>query len=522
MKRFATVIAGVFLSLSCLSAQSLSMLLRELDRTIEKKDIYISQKEQRLSEMKSAVPESTGKELFDTYEDLYREYANYDVDSAFTYVGHMLSCSRELGLKEEYEVSLMNMADLYTATGMYVNAQEILESGSFRDRTMYFHCLHSLYTGMVQNAAFDDERQKYVELRSLARDSLLNSLPGISMTYVYAMSEKLSDMGEFSAAIDLLKDYYNKNTTTDRNRAIMDYSFASAWLGAGDCEKAKWHYAKSAIADLKTPVRDYKSLLELALLLYREGDVSRAFRYVLCSMKDLQESNTRIRTMEFSPVMTLIANSYQKKLSEQTGLLHVMLVLLSIMVLLLILTSILIYRQSRKINTAKKQLERSYNALREVGQIKEKYLFQYMEQISENIDRMEAHQRKLLMIWRKYGIDRLVEELERPTNIDQVRKDFYNGFDKTFLHLFPTFVDDVNSLLKPEERMMLKHGRKMNTELRILALHRLGVTDSVKLGHFLRCSTATIYNYRAKLRKAALKPEEFDAGIEKIGLTIIE
>ena len=92
-------------------------------------------------------------------------------------------------------------------------------------------------------------------------------------------------------------------------------------------------------------------------------------------------------------------------------------------------------------------------------------------------------------------------------------KNFYDGFDATFLHLFPTFVDEVNALLKPEEHLTLKRGNRMSTELRMLALFRLGVTDSAKVGHFLRCSTATVYNYRAKLRKAAIEPDSFDKAI---------
>jgi hypothetical protein len=58
----------------------------------------------------------------------------------------------------------------------------------------------------------------------------------------------------------------------------------------------------------------------------------------------------------------------------------------------------------------------------------------------------------------------------------------------------------------------------MNTELRILALIRLGVTDSVKMAHFLRTSLSTVYNYRSKLRNAALgDPAVFEEQIAKIG-----
>ena len=513
MKHLISILSGFLFFGLILSAQPLGVLMDELDKVIAEKESYSVNKEQRLSEMKAAVVGLTGKELSDAYESLYREYANYDVDSAFTYCRKMLSYSETFGLKNEYEDGLMNMADLYTATGMYAEAQEILETGQFSDRTMYYHCMHSLYTGMMQNATFEDDREKYSLLRSQARDSLLNGLTPSGMDYIYTMSEKLSEQGDYAEAIALISNYYNRPFVTDRNRAILDYSLAVAWRGAGDVEKAKWYYAKGAIADLKTPVRDYRSLLELALLLYREGDVQRAFRYMLCSMEDLQESNTRIRTMEFIPVMTLVSDSYQKELSDKTRLLYITLGLLSVIVILLILAAVLLYIQRNKTNAAKKKLEDSYVALKELNDIKEEYLFMYMEQISDYIDRMEGLHRKLLMTWRKYGPDRLAEELERPTNVDQALKNFYDGFDATFLHLFPTFVDEVNALLKPEEHLTLKRGNRMSTELRMLALFRLGVTDSAKVGHFLRCSTATVYNYRAKLRKAAIEPDSFDKAI---------
>ena len=47
----------------------------------------------------------------------------------------------------------------------------------------------------------------------------------------------------------------------------------------------------------------------------------------------------------------------------------------------------------------------------------------------------------------------------------------------------------------------MKYGEQMNTELRIFALIRLGVNDSVKIASFLRYSLSAIYNYRVKARK---------------------
>jgi DNA-binding CsgD family transcriptional regulator len=98
-------------------------------------------------------------------------------------------------------------------------------------------------------------------------------------------------------------------------------------------------------------------------------------------------------------------------------------------------------------------------------------------------------------------------------------KDFYNNFDITFLQLFPEFVQDFKKLLIDDEYLQLKQGQLLNTELRIYALIRLGISDSVKISHFLRCSLSTIYNYRTKIRNKAIgSRDEFELKVMLIGL----
>lgn len=84
--------------------------------------------------------------------------------------------------------------------------------------------------------------------------------------------------------------------------------------------------------------------------------------------------------------------------------------------------------------------------------------------------------------------------------LDTGLKELYANFDTAFLHLFPDFVERFNELLKPEERIVLRKGELLNTELRIFALIRLGIEDSSQIAEFLRYSVNTIYNYRAKVK----------------------
>ena len=102
--------------------------------------------------------------------------------------------------------------------------------------------------------------------------------------------------------------------------------------------------------------------------------------------------------------------------------------------------------------------------------------------------------------------------------LEEELKEFYANFDNTFLQLFPTFVEDFNTLLAEGEQIYPKVNERMSTELRIFALIRLGITDSVKIAQFLRYSVTTIYNYRTKVRnKAAGDRDQLEQEVMKIG-----
>ena len=100
-------------------------------------------------------------------------------------------------------------------------------------------------------------------------------------------------------------------------------------------------------------------------------------------------------------------------------------------------------------------------------------------------------------------------------------KDFYRSFDSIFLHIYPDFINDFNSLLQPDKRITPKEGELLNTDLRIYALVRLGITDSIKIAEFLHCSPQTVYNNRFKVRTHALVPKkDFAEAVRTLGKAV--
>ncbi|MCD8179386.1 MAG: DUF6377 domain-containing protein [Tannerellaceae bacterium] len=97
-------------------------------------------------------------------------------------------------------------------------------------------------------------------------------------------------------------------------------------------------------------------------------------------------------------------------------------------------------------------------------------------------------------------------------------KELYRNFDLVFLNLYPDFVEGFNSLLHDDEHIYPKEGELLSPELRIYALVRLGINDSVKIAGFLHYSPQTVYNYRLKVRnKAKFAKDNFLEAVRQIG-----
>lgn len=518
------VIMTVMLLAATASAQTVEALLLQLDAAVQDKETYYRSKEERIDAIRSSAAGMAEENRYDIYDALYNEYAKFNLDSALNYARKELAIAIASDSRDNIDLSLMHLAGIYINAGLYNEAEELVRQVKSRS-AYYYHTLHTLYSAMASTAVLRDRADTYAYLKELYRDSLIQSQSASNIGYVYSTAEKLTEQGRHYDALLLLTNRYNDPLLSSSEKAILDYCMAVAYKGLGNREKAKWHYAASAIADKKTPVKEYRSLQELAFMLYEDGDLRRAYNYISCAMEDVQSSNIQLRAVEFSPFMSTIGTAYEKDIRQRARSQQWLLITLSALLVLLALVTLLALRQRnalRRSNSSlvevNQELTDISKQLQETGYLKDEYLYQYMEQASANIDRLDAFRRKTLVECRKQGAERLASTLEASFDSESEMRNFHRNFDETFLHLFPSFVEDVNRLLKPEMQLEPKPGRLLNTELRILALIRLGVTDNVKMAHFLRTSLSTIYNYRSKLRNAALSDAgTFENEVAKIG-----
>ena len=171
--------------------------------------------------------------------------------------------------------------------------------------------------------------------------------------------------------------------------------------------------------------------------------------------------------------------------------------------------------QLKDLNT---QLQEVNDQLRESNYVKEEYIGYVFNICSTYISKLEEFRKNINRKLKVGQIEDVKAMTDSSATASNELKEFYQNFDTIFLHLYPDFVGDFNALLLPEERIELKEGELLNTELRIHALIRLGITDSVKIADFLHCSAQTVYNNRLRTRNKSIIPkEDFINAVKKLG-----
>ncbi|MBD3588590.1 DUF6377 domain-containing protein [Bacteroides sp. GM023] len=545
MKKVILILVTILLPalLSAKDNKSTDALLREIDGIIKNRQTYGAEKEVRIADLKKLLVESTSDEQrYGFCGRLFDEYRAYNLDSSFVYAQRKQDLAHRLNKPDYLDDSAMNMAEVMGTTGMYKEALELL--GEIDKKTLpdylysyYYHLYRTIYGLMGDYAVTAKAKKEYYRMTDLYRDSLLQTNVSDSLGHVLVMADKCTVHAQYDQAIHMLADFYKKPFLDAHAQAMITYTLSEAYRLKGDKKGQKHYLALSAIADLKSAVKEYVSLRKLASLVYEDGDIDRAYNYLKCSLEDATLCNARLRTLEISQVFPIIDKAYQLKTERQQREMKTSLICISLLSVFLLVAIFFVYKQMKKVAAARRevidtntllqelneelhdsnsQLKEMNHTLSEANYIKEEYIGRYMDQCSAYLDKMDLYRRSLNKIAAAGRVEELYKAIKSSQFLDEELKEFYANFDMTFLQLFPNFVDEFNALLT--EPMQPKPGELLNTELRIFALIRLGITDSTKIAQFLRYSVTTIYNYRTRVRNKALgERDEFETKVMKIG-----
>lgn len=520
-------------------------LMDQLDDVIANRSIYLERKESRLAELTEILNNTANdRERFNALVHLYDEYHPFNADSAYNISLSQETIARRIADPVLVAHARMNRANILSATGMYHETLELIDSIRLQDlpqylHPYYFHIKRTVYGRLADFAAFGPEKERYSNLTDMYRDSIMAVNDSNSLAHIITKADYFNINGKPQDAVDLLNTFISNNDLSEHERAICAWTLADAYARLGNGSMRKEQLLISSISDLKSSVREYMSLRQLALLLYEEGDLNRAYEFMTIAVDDATKCNARQRIVELNDSYPEINGIYVNTVEKQKGSLERTIFIITVLSLVLLALLMYMRKQMQRITKARREIEDAYkqlnkvteqlkmsnenlceanNAIAEISELKEVYIGRYMDQCLVYIDKLDSYRKSTGKLLNSNKIDDLKKLLKSTSLIDDELKLFYDQFDKTFLTLFPTFVEDFNKLLLPEEAIIPKKGGTLNTELRIFALIRLGISDSDSIAKFLRYSLTTIYNYRTKVRNKSLGDRSrLEAEVMKIG-----
>lgn len=542
------------------SGLSTQQLLDSLDSSLGKSAAYTAEKERRISSLRRRLSQTANPEQrFWICRNLVDEYSSYNSDSALHYIDASTAVGRQAGRREWIDEMNLNRAYIYAATGLLAEAESALNEVDPRQMTPalateYYNRLLFVLTHKDQYLGKNSLTRPYSERAKAMLDSVSRLMQPSDPQYIWFLAwRSMTDPAKTREAIPVVEKALESSTYSTREEAMNAWILSRLYELTGNSDMMMRYLILSAIADVRTSNKEIASLEEISNRLYQSNDLERANDYISHCLQLANDYKSRVRVGRLADLQYHITKAYSQRNDRQRRKLNVYFIIALVFAAGLAVAMLFLYKQNRRIHRSKTELDRSnaqlnskveelsltraqlkeandrleilYRNMRdEAGELaagndaKERYIADIFAICSDYISKLDEFRRNIYRKIVAHNFDE-VKELTKSHELSHGEiKELYQNFDSIFLKVYPNFVDDFNTLLRPDERVAMKKPGVLTTELRIYALVRLGINDSVKIARFLHCSTQSVYNARMKMRnKSDISKEQFAEAVRRLG-----
>lgn len=531
----------VLASSSSASQINNKQLYQTLDSLIAHHNQLTAAKEQRVSAIKEGVKslKLTPEQQYDLNQRLYDEYVAYKFDSAFYYIDRNVEALRGSDDKDRFAASAVRMAHILSVTGLFDRARRLLDevnpdSISTLQKIDYYTQQSELNLYRAEMAQSTIYFHDYIKRAQHYRQLILQTAPTDSYDYIFNQATYICEEGDIDKSIQLLEDYLPKLQPGTRPYSIITSTLAFFYQQKNQSDLQERYLLLSAINDEHSAIRENNSLRLISELLMARGQNDDAYRYLLQAISEARFYGSRIRIMQVGRMAPQIMQLYDTERSQTQYRTNIFLAVISFISLILIgiiVFTLILYRKkhaaglqiiemNKVLAQHTEEIESVNTQMKEANHIKEEYIGRFLELSSNLIYRGDERHKQLNRLARDRKLEELYAELKSNSPINEATRMFHQNFDTAFLNIYPNFISEVNKLLLPEHHFAVElDGNKvkhLTTELRVLALIRLDITDNQKIADILRSSISTIYTYRSKLKAKAINKDCFEDDIRKI------
>lgn len=497
-------------------------LLTQLNQTIDKAATYDAEKIKKIEQLRKTLHSNEHLSLQQKYvfcEQLYEQFKVFKYDSAFAYAQQLQLLAREMNDPARINYAGLKLGFVLLSSGMFKETGDYLADinvAALPDsaRAEYYTLKGRYYYDLSDYSSDQFFAPEYTRQGNTYMDSALILFKPHSFNYDYNYGLRYQKMGNMDSA----KHFYTLTVAhkdlTMHQVAIATSSLGNIYIRTGKKDSAIIMMARAAMADIMSSTKETTAMFILAGLLFKDQDVKHASRYIEYAVSDASFYGARLRKVQVSAILPIIEGEKINTVEGQKKLLFVYATIVTLLLLLLVWLGVIILRQYKKLQVAQKEitaandLQREINdKLMEANTIKEEYIGYCFQVNSSYLDKIKKFKK---LADQKLTDNKYSEVKYLVNNIDlkEEREELFRNFDKIFLKIFPNFVTVFNSFFREEDQIRLKDNELLNTDLRIFALIRIGISDNVKIAQILEYSVNTIYTYKTKIKNKAIIPKD--------------
>ena len=522
-----------------------SQLYNQLDAALAKRAHYVELKEKSLNDIKQGAKYVTSNEdKLKLYEQLANGYKAYEYDSAMTYVKKGLILAQKSNNILYHKRFQLSQSSLLITRGFYAEAKDILQKIEPKEEDprdyqfMYYNILFGLYNNWSTYCENNEFSKNYNQLKVNYLKKAIELSPEKDAFYYYLLGELYyySNHSNNSKTIQYYKKALSMEKANSRLHAMTAFALSEVYQNANNQELMEHYLLVAAISDVTSATKENVALQDIALFIYKHKtrSLKKAQEYINLSLEDAYAYNNRLRRIEISSKLQLITNAYTDDIKATNRLLNIALLVIILLLLGVGISSLFIRKKNRLLKQKKDeitatsvkmeklngQLHLINDELKDTNQKRERLVKVYIDLCYKNIER---NQKLRTLAVRKIKANQnkeLLSLLSSSSSTEKENKEFLTEFDKAFLSLYPTFVDELNQQLTESAHIQLKENGEMPPILRVCALLRLGITESSKIAGILSYSPQTVYNYRSILKNNAIDKEHFEENVLKLCMII--
>ena len=545
MKQFITIVLLILLPL-CAKADN-SQLYQKLDAALAKRAHYVEVKEKSLHDIKQGAKYVTSDEdKLKLYEQLANGYKAYEYDSAMTYVKKGLVLAQKSNNILYHKRFQLSQTSLLITRGFYAEAKEMLQKIETKEddphdyQFQYYYTLYGLYNNWSTYCENNNFSKSYDQLKVKYLKKAIELSPKKDAFYYYLLGESyyFSNNPNNNKTIQYYKKALSMEKPDSRLHAMTAFALSEVYKKANNPELMEHYLLVAAISDITSATKENVALQDIALFIYKHKtrSLNKAQEYINLSLEDAYAYKSRLRRIEISSKLQLITNAYTDDIKTTNRLLNIALLVIILLLLGVGISSLFIRKKNRllkqkkdeitatsaKMEILNEQLHLINAELKNTNQKRERLVKVYIDLSYKNIERNQKLRTLAIRKIKANQSKELLSLLSSSSSTERENKEFLTEFDKSFLALYPTFVNELNQQLTESAHIQLKENGEMPPILRVCALLRLGITESSKIAGILSYSPQTVYNYRSLLKNNAIDKEHFEENVLRLCMVIAD